>query len=223
MPHALSARHAAPPDRKTLRLIMRCARHLVIFARRPRLGSGKRRLARDIGAIEALRFQRVMLARLLRRLGRDPRWTTWLGITPDRSGPWPRGIATLPQGGGDLGQRMARVARHMPPGPVVIIGSDIPDIAASDIAAAFRALGSKSAVFGPARDGGYWLVGLRRRPRFIDPFANVRWSSVYALADTLANLAGKEAAMLRTLSDIDDGEAWRVNGRREASYACSHV
>lgn len=200
---------------------MGCARHLVIFARLPRLGRGKRRLARDIGAVEALRFQRLMLAGLLRRLGRDPRWTTWLGITPDRSGPWPRGIATLPQGGGDLGRRMARVARHLPPGPVAIIGSDIPEIAASDIAAAFRALGSKSAVFGPATDGGYWLVGLRRRPRFIDPFANVRWSSEYALADTLANLAGKEVAMLRTLSDIDDGETWSRKGRREVFDARS--
>ncbi len=111
----------------------------------------------------------------------------------------------------------------MPPGPVVIIGSDIPDIAASDIAAAFRALGSKSAVFGPARDGGYWLVGLRRRPRFIDPFANVRWSSEHALADTLANLADKEVAMLRTLSDIDDGEGWRRNGRQGVSDDCSSV
>lgn len=200
---------------------MGCARHLVIFARLPRLGQGKRRLARDIGAIEALRFQRVMMARLLRRLGRDARWTTWLGITPDRSGPWPRGVATFPQGGGDLGRRMARVARYLPPGPVVIIGSDIPDIATSDIAAAFHALGANEAVFGPAPDGGYWLVGLRRRPRFIDPFAKVRWSSEHALADTLANLFDKKVAMLRTLSDIDDGEAWRRNGRREVSDAYS--
>jgi len=178
-------------------------------------------LARDIGAIEALRFQRVMLAGLLRRLARDPRWTTWLGITPDRSGPWPRGVAALPQGSGDLGRRMARVARGLPPGPVVIIGSDIPDIAASDIAAAFRALGTKEAVFGPARDGGYWLVGLRRRPRFIDPFAKVRWSSEHALADTLANLADNEVAMLRTLSDVDDGETWSRKGRREVFDARS--
>ncbi|MDE2472184.1 MAG: TIGR04282 family arsenosugar biosynthesis glycosyltransferase [Bradyrhizobium sp.] len=200
---------------------MCCTRHLVIFTRLSRLGQGKRRLARDIGAVEALRFQRVMLASLLRRLARDPRWTTWLGITPDRSGPWPRGIATLPQGGGDLGHRMARIARNLPLGPVVIIGSDIPNIAASDIVAAFRFLGAKDAVFGPAMDGGYWLVGLRRRPRFINPFANVRWSSEHALADTLANLTNKEVAMLRTLRDIDDAEAWRRNRRREVTDAHS--
>jgi uncharacterized protein len=193
------------------------ARHLVIFARMPRLGQGKRRLALDIGAFAALRFQRVMLTQLLRRLGYDGRWATWLAITPDHSGPWPRRFATLPQGQGDLGRRMARVTRGLPPGPVVIIGSDIPDITAADIAEAFHALGSKDAVFGPATDGGYWLVGLRRRPHFIDPFTNVRWSSGHALADTLANLADKEVAMLRSLSDIDDGPSWR---RRERGKVC---
>jgi rSAM/selenodomain-associated transferase 1 len=199
---------------------MRSARHLVIFARMPRLGQGKRRLARDIGPIAALRFQRAMLARLLRRLGRDGRWTTWLGVTPDRSGPWPRAFPTLPQGRGDLGHRMASVARRLPPGPVVIIGSDIPDITTTDIADAFRALGSKDAVFGPATDGGYWLIGLRRRPRFIDPFANVRWSSEHALADTLANLAENEVAMLRPLSDIDDGASLRRPVHEEFGNAC---
>ncbi len=186
---------------------MRFAPHLVIFARQPRLGTGKRRLARDIGAVEALRFQRVMLSLILRRLGSNRRWVTWLAVTPDRSGPWPRRFRTLPQGQGNLGRRMAAVVRKLPPGPVVIIGTDIPEIAATDIARAFRELGWRDAVFGPATDGGYWLVGLRRRPRFLDPFINVRWSSEHALSDTLANLAGKEVAFLRMLSDVDDGAA----------------
>ncbi|HEY3779282.1 MAG TPA: DUF2064 domain-containing protein [Rhizomicrobium sp.] len=161
-----------------------------------------------------MRFQRATLSRLLRRIGYDSRWLTWLGITPDGSGPWPRGFPILPQGPGDLGHRMACAARRLPPGPVVIVGSDIPDIAVSDIAAAFRLLGSKDAVFGPASDGGYWLVGLRRRPRFIDPFQNVRWSSEHALTDTIANLADKDVAILRELSDIDDGSAWHAHTAR---------
>lgn len=99
----------------------------------------------------------------------------------------------------------------------MIVGSDIPGISAADIADAFRALGSKDAVFGPATDGGYWLVGLRRRPHFVDPFPNVRWSSEHALADTLANLADKEVAMLRPLSDIDDGASWRRHTLQETS------
>jgi rSAM/selenodomain-associated transferase 1 len=192
---------------------MSFANRLVIFARQPRLGSGKRRLARDIGASGALNFARTMLAQTLRRLARDRRWITYIAVTPDRSRPWPGAIPVLAQGGGNLGARMARAARALPPGPVVIVGCDIPGLTAPRVAAAFRKLGACDAVFGPAIDGGYWLVGLRRRPRFIDPFANVRWSTRHALADTLANLGGYRVAMAATLADVDDGAAFAARLR----------
>lgn len=166
--------------------------------------------------MEALRFQRATLALILRRLGADRRWITWLAVTPDRSGPWPSQFSLLRQGRGDLGRRMAAVARKLPPGPVVIIGSDIPDIAASDVSRAFRELGRRDAVFGPATDGGYWLVGLRRSPRFLDFFGNVRWSTAHALSDTLSNLVGKDVTLLRMLSDVDDGPSLRRYLRSEA-------
>ena len=71
-------------------------------------------------------------------------------------------------------------------------------------------------VAGPAADGGYWLVGGRRRRRVGDLFAGVRWSTGFTLADTLANLGpGRSAALLDTLDDIDDGAAfarWRARG-----------
>lgn len=184
--------------------------HLVIFARLPRFGAGKRRLAAGVGPVRALRFQRVTLALTLLRLGADPRWTTWLAVTPDRSVPWPPGFGVLPQGKGDLGERMARVARLIPaPGPVLIVGADIPGITTGAVARAFRALGDHDAVFGPAADGGYWAVGLRRRPRFQDPFRDVRWSTEHALADSLANLAGASVAMLDFMDDVDDAESLR--------------
>jgi len=183
---------------------MALKRHLVIFARQPRLGTGKRRLARDIGAVNALRVQRVVLAHTLRRLD-DSRWLTWLAVTPDRSREWAARQHIVQQGTGNLGDRMAAVARRLSPGPVVIVGSDVPHIAGDDIARAFRALGHCDAVFGPAHDGGYWLVGLRRRPRFVDPFHNVRWSSPHALADTRRNLNGKCVVLLAARHDIDDG------------------
>lgn len=184
-------------------------RHLVIFTREPRVGRGKRRLARDVGEFTAYRFQYTMVAQLLRTLARDPRWRTWLAVTPDRSRAWPQTVRTLGQGPGDLGRRMSAVLRRLPSGPVVIIGSDIPGIRPADIEAAFRALGPQEAVFGPARDGGYWLVGLRRGRRGIDPFIPVRWSSEHALADTLRNLDGRQVKLLRMLADVDDGEDWR--------------
>jgi rSAM/selenodomain-associated transferase 1 len=182
-------------------------RHLVVFARFPRLGIGKRRLAKDVGELEAYRFQQATLAALLRRVGQDRRWTTWLAVTPDRSKPWPARIRIHPQGPGDLGRRMAAVVRRLPPGPIVIVGSDIPGISAAMIARAFHMLGSRDAVFGPSPDGGYWLVGVRRRPRVIVPFARVRWSSQHALNDTLANLNGASVGFVNTLEDVDDGPA----------------
>lgn len=184
-------------------------RHLVIFARRPQLGVGKRRLAADVGDVEALRFARSALDRLTRKLGRDPRWRLWLAATPDRPLDWVRAGAALPQGPGDLGERLTRVIHALPPGPVVILGSDTPTVTCTDVADAFRALGPNQAVFGPAPDGGYWLIGLRRGVGEALPFGGVRWSTSDSLGDTLANLAGRRVAMLREREDVDDGPSLR--------------
>ena len=190
--------------------------HLVIFAKAPRLGRVKTRLARHIGGVGAWAFYRGMLAGLTRRLGRDRRWRCWLAVSPDQSifdrGLWhaaaPGCRSFLSQGGGDLGARMARVMALLPPGPVVLIGSDIPGIQSKMIARAFKLLGNHDAVFGPAPDGGYWLVGLRRRPHFSDPFGGVRWSTSHALADSRANLAGLRIALIDELEDVDDGPSF---------------
>lgn len=190
-------------------------RHLVIMARVPRLCQGKRRLARDLGELATWRFQRRQLAGLLRGLNRPGRWRLWLCLTPDglalpKDLSLPPGAGLLRQGRGDLGQRMARPFRRLPLGPLVMIGADIPRIAANDIAAAFGALGRRPWVFGPADDGGYWLIGARRRPvspAAMDlPFRDVRWGSPHALADTLANLDEGEATLLRELIDVDTAE-----------------
>jgi rSAM/selenodomain-associated transferase 1 len=201
---------------------MALRRHLVIFARELRLGKGKRRLACRIGDVAAIHFQRVALRALLLRLSRDRRWTTWVAVTPDRGRlhRLPPGVKQRPQGGGDLGERMRRPMRRpplgMPPGPVVVIGSDIPGVRASHIAEAFRILGWHAFVFGPAHDGGYWLVGARRRPAEpADIFRGVRWSTEHALADTLANLRPCEAGpRLAVLEDVDDAQSWRKWRRR---------
>lgn len=183
-------------------------RHLVLFARRPALGMGKRRLAAAIGDLAALRFQRFAFERLVRTLGGDPRWTLWLCLTPDRPANQ-RQRHEVPQGRGDLGQRLSRLMRQLPPGPIVVIGSDAPQIARADIARAFHALGRASAVFGPAPDGGFWLAGLDERSRRRPPFINVRWSSAHTLADVLAQVRPRRFTLLRVLEDVDDIESLR--------------
>lgn len=199
-------------------------RHLVILARAPRLGTVKRRLAADIGDVEALRFYRASLDGLLRRVGRDRRWRTWLAVTPDPcAGPehWRLasrlGITVIAQGPGDLGQRMGRVFAGLPPGPGAIIGSDVPALRAGHVGQAFALLQGHDVVFGPARDGGYWLIAARGRARRPGLFDNVRWSSQHALADTAANLpVDARVARLEMLEDIDEGPAyrrWRISQR----------
>jgi hypothetical protein len=189
-------------------------RHLVLFVRAPRLGAGKRRLAREIGDTAALRFERAMLGRLGRRLGHDRRWRLRLAVTPDTARRarrlWPRGAAVGPQGGGDLGARMRRALAACPPGPAVLVGADIPGLAAADIAAAFRLLGRHDVVFGPAEDGGFWLVGARRCPRPPPLFGRVRWSGPHALGDALAGLGPRvSVGFAARLQDVDDAAGFR--------------
>ncbi|MEM1163199.1 MAG: TIGR04282 family arsenosugar biosynthesis glycosyltransferase [Pseudomonadota bacterium] len=181
---------------------------LVIFVKEPRAGRVKTRLGRDIGMTSAAWWFRHQVSRLLRQVGDDPRWRTVLAVSPDTavlSRAWPAHLPRWPQGRGDLGDRMGRAFRQMPPGPVIIVGADIPGITRGRIADSFAALRSNDAVLGPAPDGGYWLIGLRRGgcpiPRKL--FDGVRWSTEHAMADTVATMAGLKIARTITLADVD--------------------
>ena len=198
---------------------MRPLGNLYIFTRAPMIGAVKRRLAADVGDIDAWRFHRENSRDLVRRLGGDVRWQTWLAVTPNRrarkSWRYPPGVEAIPQGQGDLGERMTRVLARDRPRPSIIVGSDIPDIKPAHIWRAFAALARDDAVFGPSPDGGYWLVGVRNVRLLPGLFHDVRWSSADALADTLANIDNRRrVALIDTLADIDDGAAYaRWRGR----------
>ncbi|MDA1098322.1 MAG: TIGR04282 family arsenosugar biosynthesis glycosyltransferase [Proteobacteria bacterium] len=177
---------------------------LILFVKAPRLGAVKTRLGAAIGALAAWRFYNGMLTGLWRRLGHDGRWQTVLAVSPDRGATrWPMNLHRQPQGGGDLGRRMARAMRAHK-GPVILVGGDIPDLDKRHIVQAMQALKRADVVFGPARDGGFWLVGLRRSQWAGRLFRQVRWSGPHALADTMANLStAARVVMLETLSDVD--------------------
>jgi len=196
-------------------------RHLIIFAKSPILGQVKRRLAAEIGDVEALRLYRANLTRLIRRFTCDRRWTARLALSPDRAAgrgfSGMEGCVVVPQGGGDLGARMDRAIAGCPPGPAVLIGADIPSVAPIHIVRAFQALRAHDVVFGPAVDGGYWLIGASaagRRKLAFD--VSIRWSSPHALADTRAGLPpDTRTALADTLEDVDDAAAyarWRARG-----------
>jgi len=180
---------------------------VVVFARVPRLGAVKTRLARDVGAIEAWRFYRGTTFSVLERLAGRREWQLRLAVTPDAGVAWqgwPRGLRIVPQGPGDLGRRMRRALRMAGTGPVVLVGSDIPQLRAAHIGRAFAALRGAEVVFGPANDGGFWLVGVRRPALAAGLFAGVRWSTPHALADSRAGLpAAWRVALVDRLVDVD--------------------
>ena len=178
------------------------------MVKEPRPGRVKTRLGREIGMTAAAWWFRHQTRRLIHRL-RDPRWQMILAVSPDREGltsrVWPGHLMRMPQGRGDLGDRMARALRLPGHGPVCIIGADIPGIEKAHVATAFAALGSADAVFGPAPDGGYWLIGAKRL-KAVPPqlFAGVRWSTEHALADTVASWPAARVAYVDTLRDVDE-------------------
>jgi hypothetical protein len=99
---------------------------------------------------------------------------------------------------------MAQAMRSISIGPVCVIGADIPDVGPKQIARAFTVLGASEAVFGPARDGGYWLIGLRRtHPLPPKIFEDVRWSTKHALVDTRVSLGDLKVALVDELQDVD--------------------
>lgn len=194
---------------------------LVIMVKVPVAGRVKTRLAREVGVVRATMFYRHAMRGIVARLASQPFWQTVLIVDPD-SGMSSRmlpadGGRRAGQGRGDLGTRMQRPMRKLPPGRVCLIGTDVPDISVADVRRAFHLLGEHDAVFGPAEDGGFWLVGLRRTPRVIDPYrGRVPWARADTLARTLANLAGYRIGFTACHHDVDSAADLARNRGRYA-------
>ena len=125
----------------------------------------------------------------------------------------PAGFAVLPQGGGDLGRRLARVlGRLLRRHPAALaIGSDCPELTPDLLREALAALDRSGTVLGPTRDGGYWAIGLDApRPEI---FRDVPWSTAEVADLTRERLAAlglraEELPLLADLDRFDDLRAW---------------
>lgn len=185
---------------------------LVMFVKAPKAGRAKTRLARDIGKARAAGFYRHATRTLADRLGADKRWETLLAVDPVSvlhtgwHSVWPAHVPRVSQGQGDLGDRMALMFTALPPGPVVVIGTDAPQISTEMVAKAFALLRGVDLVVSPAPDGGYSLIGMRRLRAAPGMLLNVRWSTEHTLDDTLASLPKHfTVARLPEIDDIDEG------------------
>lgn len=193
------------------------ASRLVVFLKAPRAGAVKTRLAEALGADAACAAYKQLASSLLTKIAPLPR--VELCFTPTDAGneikPWLRaGWTAVPQSAGDLGERLhAAFAEHFLSDAqhVVIIGSDCPDVTATDIEDAWLALEGHDVVLGPALDGGYWLIGLRAPQPGL--FNAMPWSTDRVFGETMrrARELDLRVAMLRELSDVDtvaDWERW---------------
>lgn len=190
------------------------ASRVVVFLKAPRPGAVKTRLAGTLGPAAACAAYRRLVEALLANLAPLPR--VELCFTPAEAGaeiqPWVRpGWLTCPQVGGDLGERLhAAFAEHFETDAlhVVIIGSDCPDVTATDIEDAWLALEGHDVVLGPALDGGYWLIGLRAPQPAL--FTGIPWSTDRVFGETMcrAREAGLRVALLRELADVDTAADW---------------
>ena len=187
---------------------------LLIYTKPPLMGLAKTRLAAGLGRTEARRIAGFLLSHTLRTV-RASGCNVTLHVSPDRAAGQPgrffrTSYRLRPQGPGTLGERLSRGFDEAPPGPVLFIGADAPGLTPALLRRAVRLLNRHDAVFGPAEDGGFWLLGLHKRPGATAPFAGVRWSGPHALSDVRANLPSSfRLGLLPVLQDVDEAKDWR--------------
>jgi len=186
---------------------------IAVFARPPLAGAAKTRLIPVLGAAAAARLQRRRTLHALAVAKRSAVGSVTLWAAPDGQQRFFRalrrrcGVDLRGQSGDDLGQRMAAAfAAHA--GPLLLIGSDCPALTEAHLAAAASALvderhAGNDAVFIPAEDGGYVLVGLRHpQPQL---FERIAWGSERVMTQTRQRLSehGLRWVELPTLWDLD--------------------
>jgi len=208
------------PQRSGLRLI--------VFTRYPEPGKTKTRLMPVMGPEGAAELHRRMTEHTLRKVrqflanhpvslriqyegGNEKGFRRWLGAD----------VRAVPQGEGDLGRRMHfAFAESFEQGmkQVVLVGTDMPGIRPAHLESAFAALKHKDVVIGPARDGGYYLIGLSRPAP--DLFDGIPWGTGDVLQRTLdaAATSNRRVSLLDPLDDVDRPEdipVWEQQVRDE--------
>ncbi|NTV13332.1 MAG: glycosyltransferase [Desulfobulbaceae bacterium] len=192
------------------------AEKLIIFTRFPAAGTTKTRLIPALGAAGAADLQRRLSERIVQRgrelaARRGVRLEIWhAGGDPGQVEAWlGRDLRLVAQGGGDLGARMARAfaaAEQEDCRRVVLVGADCPALSVAILQGAFTALADHDLVLGPARDGGYYLLGLSCPASEI--FQAQPWGENSLLRSTLACAArlGLATQLLEELADVDRPE-----------------
>ena len=194
---------------------------LLVFTKPARPGMVKTRLIGELTPEQAADLHEAFLSDLLARLEGAP-FETRIAWALDEGDPFPPSpLPGVRQEGEDLGERLYRAlaqasGRHQ---LVAAVGSDHPELEPETVAEAFRELGGGAdVVLGPADDGGYYLVGLRREALHPRLFEEIPWSTSAVLARTRDRIAelGLSARFLESGHDVDTVEDLERLARRIA-------
>lgn len=186
--------------------------HILIFARYPKAGVVKTRLARSLGSVKAAMLYRNFVQDIIATV-KTTGFSFTVCYTPPESGNLFRRwlgeeLSYSPQNGTDLGERMKNAftgAFSHGEENVLLIGSDIPDLTADLLSEAVNSLERYDAVLGPAIDGGYYLIGFRKDTFVPGVFSGIEWStgSVFTVTMRLMKKAGLSVRLLPALRDVD--------------------
>ncbi len=182
---------------------------LILFVKNPILGQAKTRLAASIGDTKALEIYKFLLAytaKISQDIAADKQVCYAKHIEANDRFFKPSFFEAKVQAQGDLGDKMNQAfldGFEQKYSKIVLIGSDCYELDSRIIEQAFEALDNNNFVLGPAKDGGYYLIGMRQRESAV--FYNKKWSTKRVLLDTLIDLEvlGYRYQLLPTLNDID--------------------
>lgn len=187
---------------------MKNGNSLIILAKSPLKDNVKTRLIGHLSDEERLNLYEYLLKNTITKLSDIPGVDSFISYSPADAGTYFSrfGLRMFPQSRGDIGERMFNaISRVLTSGyrKVALVGVDIPEISDSIVLRAFDLLTDNDIAIGPARDGGYYLVGLKAPVREI--FEDMEWSTPQTLRQTLqkASSCGYSTALTETLSDID--------------------
>ncbi|MEM6723458.1 MAG: TIGR04282 family arsenosugar biosynthesis glycosyltransferase [Bacteroidota bacterium] len=189
---------------------------LLIFIKNPEKGKVKTRLAKTLGDDQALAiYHRLLKHTRTISISLEIKRYLYYSQFIDQQDDWPnQQFDKQLQASGDLGNRMkSAFAEHLSAHQkVLIIGSDCAQLRSDHLQAALTMLDQREVVIGPAKDGGYYLIGMRSRQDFI--FENMPWSQENLLEQTLKKLREQSVSyeLLPELSDVDTEAEWKAFG-----------
>jgi rSAM/selenodomain-associated transferase 1 len=179
---------------------------VMVFAKNPELGKCKTRLAKSIGDEKALEIYKTLLRHTAETLAQvEADRVVFYSETIQHHDLWDECVfQKQDQIQGHLGEKMeAAFEWGFAQGysKICIVGSDLMELQSTDLDQAFLELENHDVVFGPAQDGGFYLMGMTQL--YKQAFLNKAWSTETVLEDTLQDLKGFKYALLETKTDID--------------------